>query len=613
MYKGRLQKTGAFFFTLLFILLPITGPSEKAHGDEPKKTLPVTLSVDIHWEIDEGRNIRKGYFRMNANTTLNLDRTGSGLDHKPKLTPFSLKYRGRTFGGSCHFEETLTQKKPQPDICPPLLEEYSGSRGFSFAPPEQFDSINLSLRRFGVPKGLMPMGIPNAYYEFFAGGITGKIVVHGRKRKIVNGKCTYEKAEKEIGMNEIGLRFPIPEKGPMKGMRRWPVKLDGPPRNFSIKISEMGMKEKKRFRPASVATGGNATYFISWNLEEVAPDLRIKCLRDGQWADVTDETQTVVVGEQLHLKAFAVPGSNESQQGLWTIPGKTIKQFIVTREREQIAGKVIYLDDEDLKNPEVTFYWWDTSKKPLSVKYMATIQGEKMTAEAEFEVKEPSIKIKTEIPPGDWIVANTPVYDPKAQSLKDYVNLMYDPEDKSKDFSIRFSHDPLSPQFPGETQYVQIVKKLSQREESEYGCNEGEDSEGIDTNYPYAEGPVTTDRPGFPMPFDCLKKNEQGLCVNWNTNAAANFKHKYKTVMKFEMYLMFKPDKPQSIFVPLRMVDWNWIADCHRKDSNEPWNWKDSSVTATRDREAEKFPEWDHVSPEEVTLKPCKEIPPKKE
>ncbi|OPX41021.1 MAG: hypothetical protein B1H13_04325 [Desulfobacteraceae bacterium 4484_190.3] len=326
---------------------------------------------------------------------------------------------------------------------------------------------------------------------------------------------------------------------------------------------------------------------------------------------MTDETQTVVVGEQVRLRAFAIPGSDGLQKGRWTIPGKTVKQFIVTHEREQIAGKSIFLKDEDLKKPEILFYWWDKSKKSFSVKYKATVQGKKMTGETRFDVKEPNIKIKTEIPPGKWIVANTPYYDPKAQSLKDYVNLIYDPEDKSKDFSIRFSHDPLSAQFPGETQYVQIVQKLSQREKSDYSCKEGEDYGGIDMTYPYSKDPVTTDRPGLPMQFDCLKRDKKGACVKWDSNAAADYKLQYETKMKFEMFLMFRPDKPQSIFVPLRVVNWNWIADCHRKYPNDPWNWQGCNITATRDREAEKFPEWDHVSPEEVPLKPCKRNPPK--
>ena len=138
MNNNRLPQTGTLFFSVLcFILVAIISIAATAHADEPEETLPVNISVDIHWDIDEGPNIRKGHFSMNAKSTLNLDRAGSGLDHRPKLTPLTLKYRGRSFTGNYHFEETLTQKKPQPPRCPPLLESYSGSRGFSYSPPRR--------------------------------------------------------------------------------------------------------------------------------------------------------------------------------------------------------------------------------------------------------------------------------------------------------------------------------------------------------------------------------------------------------------------------------------------------------------------------------------------
>jgi hypothetical protein len=84
------------------------------------------------------------------------------------------------------------------------------------------------------------------------------------------------------------------------------------------------------------------------------------------------------------------------------------------------------------------------------------------------------------------------------------------------------------------------------------------------------------------------------------------FHLKSLTEMKFEMILMFKPDKPQSIFVPLKVIDWNWRADLHRDDWDDPWEWEASSISVEENREAEKFPKWDHVSPDEVPMGPCK-------
>lgn len=628
MSNNRLQETGTFFFSVLsFILVAIISIAAMAYADEPEETLPVNISVDIHWDIDESSNIRKGHFRMNAKSTLNLDRAGSGLDHKPKLTPLTLKYRGRSFTGSCHFEETLTQKEPQPPHCPLLLESYSGSRGFSYSPPEEYDSINLFLRRFGIAKSLIKSGvsgvgaqqflaqlqsqmsIPPSYYDFAAGGVSGRHTIPGKKRKMENGECRYEKAETKVFMSVIGLRFPITEDGPMEGKQTWSVKLDGPPRNFSIKLSQTGVGKEKPFRPERVATGGNATYSISWSFKEVSPDLKIRRLKEDQWVDITDETQTVVVGEQIRLEALAITGSDDVQQGQWSIQGKTVKQF----EGKETSGGPLDLKEEDLKNPKITFYWWDKSKKSFSVTYKTTVQGKQITAETLFNVKEPDIRVRTEIPPGTWIIDNTPDFDAQNKKCTDFINLFYDPTDQNKDFSIKFSHGPLPAQFPGETQYVQIVNRIYQKEVTGMGsCTEGEDLKGIDTTYPYSKGPKTVDNPGAPMPFKCLRignveiQNElYDACDQFDTNVDSDYRVKFLTEMEFEMTLMFKPNKPQSIFVPLRVIDWSWKADLRRADWNDPWKWEDSSISAKNDREAEKFPEWKHVSPEEVPMGSC--------
>jgi len=68
---------------------------------------------------------------------------------------------------------------------------------------------------------------------------------------------------------------------------------------------------------------------------------------------------------------------------------------------------------------------------------------------------------------------------------------------------------------------------------------------------------------------------------------------------------MFRPDKPQSIFVPLWVIDWSWIADLHRPTWDDPWNANDSCIKIIGNQEAEEFPEWDHVSPDEIPLKSC--------
>ncbi len=212
-----------YFLVKRYILLPaflllifiVFSSANKACADNLEKTIPVTISVKVNWEMEEDRNDREGTLWLNAQNSLELDRDGSGLDHRPQLTPFSLKYRGRTFNGSIHFEETLTQKEAQPPDCSPILESYSGSRSFSYSPPEENDSINLFLRRFGIATQQIhslatgvgaqqflaqlqsQMNSPPDYYEFIAGGVSAWHTMPGKKREIDENGCYYVNAERQ--------------------------------------------------------------------------------------------------------------------------------------------------------------------------------------------------------------------------------------------------------------------------------------------------------------------------------------------------------------------------------------------------------------------------------
>jgi hypothetical protein len=45
---------------------------------------------------------------------------------------------------------------------------------------------------------------------------------------------------------------------------------------------------------------------------------------------------------------------------------------------------------------------------------------------------------------------------------------------------------------------------------------------------------------------------------------------------QFKMYIMFKPAGADSIWVPLKRVDWSWQG-CATKDSEDNWTLDDSS------------------------------------
>lgn len=597
---GKTSKAIGYGLWLL-LMAALLGLAAPALAGEPEPTLPVRVSLDVHWEIDEGPNIRRGSFRLTAQTTLNLDRHGSGLDHQPKLTPFTLKYQGRTFTGNCHFEETLTQKKAQPANCPPLLEKYSGSRSFSFSPPEGMDAINLLLRRFGVDKGqleskatgvgakqflaqlLSQSNLPPDYYEF-AGWITDHLVISGQKRKVVSGGCRYEPAETKISAG-VGVRFPIPDQGPMEGERTWQAKLDSPPRSFSPKLSGVGLGEEVPFRPRSVGAGGNATYHLTWSFKEVSPDLRIFVKRAGGWEDVTDgEAGDICVGQKVSLKAEVHPGDQTAPSVTWQVPGRpdgVVKDWTAAEAK---AEKTL-LSDDDCLQQTLTFAWVDGSAQGADRTVTCrTRTGKKLTAETTFKVYKPQVEAETKF-------ADSVVF-----AMGDGCEMV--PGSPSIDWQSRVT---LPGPFQGKTFcafYVQLVKceawGLKRSGYPNYEWVTDTHGQLLDSEFPYngehcVESTVfckMIDTPGFPL----------------SALAAAYVR------MEFETWLMCRPPEPDSglgrVAVPLKKVDWKWkgavqalgevypypTPKCgwgHRIVVNEP-----PALAKPRVRDSNQYPEW---------------------
>ncbi len=561
MNKARLA---AFFASVLMtwslLLVALVGMPCAAHADEPEKTIPVNLSVDVSWNLDEGYNIRKGHFTMNAKTTLTLDRPGSALDQNPKMTPFTLKYDGETFTGSLHFEETLTQKEPQPSDCPPLLESYSGSRTFSYSPPKESGGINtLLLRRWGIAKSRLKsqvsgvgaqqflaqlqsqMGIPSSYYEFFGGGISGRHTIYGKKRVRVNGQCRYEKAETKISMAKIGLRFPIPEQGPMEGKKTWPAKLDTRPRNFAISLSQTGVGNEKPFRPENVGTGGNATYSITWNFKEVSPELRILVKRQDAWKDITDTSDEMIcVGQKVSLKCEALTEAGDSPSSVqWQIPGMPDLVIKDWKGSEEGSQKTPFTEG-DCHNQTVEFAWVDGAfeGQEREITCTAEVKGKTLTGHTTLKVYKPRSEIDISVAnhvgfgwgDGCEMIPGSPSIELESRAVM--------PEPFNNQRFCLF--------------YIQLVQcnawGLKRHGYPHYEWVNDIHKQMLDGAFPYngyhcgtnLSSVVMKDTPGFPL-----------------SAMASAYVH-----MEFVTYLMFMPPYSESdagiAAVPLKRLEWQW-------------------------------------------------------
>jgi len=318
---------------------------------------------------------------------------------------------------------------------------------------------------------------------------------------------------------------------------------------------------------------------LTWKIK-IGPSVEI--WRDDK--DITDQTQDVVVGERIKLKAVVYPEDKDPKQGDWSIGSinskstgdykekKFLKDFLVSGE----VGKVIELKGEELKRPEIKFHWWDAVKE-IKVKYKTTVDGKEVTGESTFVVRKPVITMSAETPQGN------PYCGPIVGGLD---NVFYETPEQT---TIKFTRTEIPEDFPGETQYVQVVREVGcmlkgqtalpfttirNKREIRSFCGEI-DHTGLDKDYPYTKEREALDTPGFDF-----GTRDQEMSVH----------------REFKMFLEYKPKKEGAIFVPLRVTDWEWkgVARWDSPQAETP----SCHITRTenpRDKPANEYATWTKV------------------
>lgn len=258
---------------------------------------------------------------------------------------------------------------------------------------------------------------------------------------------------------------------------------------------------------------------------EVAPQIIIK--QDGQV--VTNTTRNAIVGQQLNLTGEVRSGSGAITNQQWSIPGNRIANYIAN----EVNGAVTPLTN--LNTASISYYWVDGGDG-RQVTYTATVRGKPYTGRATFNVKRPTVNVTT----------STGTVRVRTVSFSERIyELVYASTTAP---GIRFTRTNLTipSGFMGDTYWVQLVNASRTRRRND-GTNEVFQETGLDNRFPYASGDPnateTTDSPGLPLT----------LAYNY---ATAND--------SFQMWLMFKPSGTNSIYVPLRKVNWSWSGSAER-------------------------------------------------
>ena len=325
--------------------------------------------------------------------------------------------------------------------------------------------------------------------------------------------------------------------------------------------------------------------------------------RDG--TRITGKTIDVVVGERLNLEGVVEMADEPVTAWLWEVAGDPIKRFKVHWSEEKKTGKDCEgkdvsvtvrkgvkgnperLVDNDYKDKAVSYLWWDEGRYRVVVN--ATSGGRTEEAEVTFNVEEPNITLQIDI--GDSPVAGIqtdPEPDPCGRPKPEIRELVVtagkiDLPNAYIPYSIRIWHDALPAKYRGETQYVQLVqedgrKVLNRVLAMPPWCFEIHHAFALDESYPYDMGPQMTDWPGLPV------GSESGFTLHLEEE------------MVFRTWLLYRPEKPDADWVPLRMVDWSWRggvtwnADQGRYDIDGP------QVRIAGERLADRYPTWNKLA-----------------
>jgi hypothetical protein len=535
-----------------------------------QETLYARIRINVTWNVDKGLAVNKGSLDMNLNGMLKLNKEMSAPTHG--LPAVMLTYDPQNMTGTYRYKEEHISKKDNTEC--PLWEEYHGSGSFSFREPAKLMIHYLGGLFKGIP--LKKTGHPETagyltnYYDFSIH--PPELTAEGKRR--YSSKCSYKPFTRRFN-SSLGLRFRMKENGEMSGSRTWASHWSTGRPTFTVGISDLGTPYKEKpYRPPA-EDPGNITYRVEWRIDK-APAIEIfRETEPDVFIPITNATPEAIVGEKIKLKAVVQP-HDESSKGVWKIPESVISGFVADGNR----GKVILLEEEQKKNPDIEFFFIDgdfSKGKPFEITY--TADDKKLEGKTTFKVFEPEVRMekKWKSPHIDiWPVEKDKVCRlylgdrsrlPRGAGLLDGEideKKTKGPNKIDKELSKRAARDiagifidsTITLPTPFSTRehllgYCQLIKEdVLTHQDLDYFYEGSKNDWILDTHFPY--GNRVAERELY---LDDSPNTE----LDWLTKQV----HHYQS---FKTFLMFRPSKDdKSVWVPLRLVTWEWKASAIRQ------------------------------------------------
>jgi len=291
--------------------------------------------------------------------------------------------------------------------------------------------------------------------------------------------------------------------------------------------------------------------------------------------DITNTTHDEIVGKRINLQGQVLPVGLDISAHQWTIPGSVIADFHVGQGDPEngpyTPGEVVPL--EDLTQDSVEFYWHDGGDG-RQVHYSITIGEDTLDCVATFDVKRPQAEVTT--------VTRSVEVNEDPNSAEWFLALRFGTPEQGGEPGIEFHGTVTMPNgFSGETCYCQLYNQ-NHRLRLEQPLSPWQEAvgEGLDNDFPYKRlhwsvaidpTPETDDTPALEL--------TDGADLGEVSDSAT-------------MWLMFKPEGDDSIWVPLRRVDWWWQGRA-LKQADGTWelDWGANSIEP-EDADTTSYPTW---------------------
>jgi hypothetical protein len=280
--------------------------------------------------------------------------------------------------------------------------------------------------------------------------------------------------------------------------------------------------------------------------------------------DVTDSTQNTVVGCRIRLatEIEGIDGATGLTIGnpVWNIPEKVVRDW----SSAQYSTFVLYLQSWDRIAPNVYFSWVDGGTKQVSV--FVYVNGIKLDAATTFSVTQATVNGSVHAAPSPMIFPSTPT-DPPLFAYQ-----------QSTGPGFLLSNISITSSTPGDLNFVQVINNTTQTKTlADSSTVQWHPTSGADRFWygwsPYVPNAIE-DSPGNYL----FGQNGQQLTELYRNDS-------------FTLTAMFKSTASESIWVPLKKVDWGWQGSAYLT-SNGTWALGSGSSTTPTAQVTTTYPIW---------------------